>query len=235
MVYKRILLKLSGESLAAPDGYSLHYDAVRHFAEEIASVYAQGVEVGVVIGGGNIFRGVQGSGKGFDRCQGDYMGMLATIINALALQDVLEEMNVKAKVLSALAIEGLCEKTLFKTAHNYLKKGYVVIFGGGTGNPYFTTDSGAALRAVEMKADILLKGTRVDGIYSNDPEKDPNAVKYQDITFADAYNKNLKIMDLTAFTLCRDNDMKIYVYDANKKGNLQKVLNGEPIGTLVHQ
>jgi uridylate kinase len=234
MKYNRILLKLSGESLASADGYSLDYDAVHHFAAEIEEAIACGVEVGVVIGGGNIFRGVRGASKGFDRRQGDYMGMLATVINAIALQTLLEEMNVKAKVLSALAIEGLGEKAFFKNADKYLKKGYVVIFGGGTGNPYFTTDSGAALRAVEIKADILLKGTRVDGIYTADPEKVKNAKKYNDLTFDEAYTENLKIMDMTAFTLCRDNDMNIYVYDATQKGNLLKVLNGENIGTLVH-
>jgi len=234
MKYNRILLKLSGESLASTDGYSLSYEMVCHFAVEIKDAIAHGVEVGVVIGGGNIFRGVQGAGKGFDRRQGDYMGMLATVINALALQTLLEEIGIKSKVLSALSIEGLSEKTFFKKAEYYLTKGYVVIFGGGTGNPYFTTDSGAALRAIEIKADILLKGTRVDGIYSSDPEKEKNAIKYNDITFAEAYAKELKIMDLTAFTLCSDNNMNIYVYDANRKGNLLKVLQGENIGTLVH-
>jgi uridylate kinase len=234
MKYNRILLKLSGEALASADGYSLDYAAVRHFAAEVKDAVTSGVEVGGVIGGGNIFRGVRGAGKGFDRRQGDYMGMLATVINALALQTLLEDLGVKTKILSALAIEGLGEKIFFKNADRYLKKGYVVIFGGGTGNPYFTTDSGAALRAVEIKADILLKGTRVDGIYTADPEKVKDVQKYSKITFEEAYSKNLKIMDLTAFTLCSDNNMNIYVYDATQKGNLLKVLNGENIGTLVH-
>ena len=234
MKYKRILLKLSGESLMGADGYGLHYPMVRHFASEIQSVVAYGVQVGVVIGGGNIFRGVQGSDKGFDRRQGDQMGMLATIINAMALQAVLEEMGVKAKVLTAMAVEGVSEKVSWRKAVEALENGCVVLLGGGTGNPFFTTDSGAALRAVEIGADLLLKGTRVDGVYTADPEKDPTATKYTTLTFDEAYSKNLKIMDMTAFTLCKENGMPIYVYDANKPGNLLKVLEGEHIGTLLH-
>lgn len=232
MKIKRILLKLSGESLMGSDGYGINYDAVRHYAEEIHSAIREQVQVGVVIGGGNIFRGVNGASKGFDRTQGDYMGMLATIINAMALQGVLEEMQVKVKVMTSLAIEGVGEKIYYKDAIRYMEEGYVVIFGGGTGNPFFTTDSGAALRAVEIKADLLLKGTRVDGVYSADPEKDPNAVKYSHISYQEAYEKNLRILDLTAFTLCKDNNMTLCVYDANVKGNLLRVLHGEPIGTL---
>ncbi len=234
MQYKRILLKLSGESLMGEDGYGINYAAVSHFASEIRTAIEMGVQVGVVIGGGNIFRGVNGASKGFDRRQGDYMGMLATIINAMALQGVLEENNVKVKVLTSLAIEGVTEKIFFKNAVRYLEEGYVVILGGGTGNPFFTTDSGAALRAVEIKADLLLKGTRVDGVYTADPEKDPTATKFSHITYTEAYEKHLKIMDLTAFTICKDNDMPLYVYNANVPGNLRKVLEGKEIGTLCN-
>ena len=234
MKYNRILLKLSGESLMGDDHYGINYQNVRHYATEIQSAVAQGVQVGVVIGGGNIFRGVQGTSKGFDRRQGDQMGMLATIINAMAMQAVLEELGVSSKVLTAFAIEGLSEKTSWRKAVETLESGQVVIFGGGTGNPFFTTDSGAALRAVEIKADLLLKGTRVDGVYTADPEKDPTATKFTTLSFDEAYEKNLKIMDMTAFTLCKENHMPIYVYDANKPGNLLKVLSGEPIGTLLH-
>lgn len=234
MKYRRILLKLSGESLMGDDNYGIDYKMVRHFASEIKSAVEQGVQVGVVIGGGNIFRGVQGAGKGFDRRQGDQMGMLATVINAMALQAVLEELQVPATVLSAVEIESVAEKTSWRKAVRLLGDGQVVILGGGTGNPFFTTDSGAALRAVEMKADLLLKGTRVDGVYTADPEKDPSAKKYSDLSFDEAYSKQLKIMDMTAFTLCKENNMPVYVYDANRPGNLLKVLNGEPIGTLLH-
>lgn len=216
------------------DGYGINYAAVSHFASEIRSAIEMGVQVGVVIGGGNIFRGVNGASKGFDRRQGDYMGMLATIINAMALQGVLEENGVKVKVLTSLAIEGVTEKIFFKNAVRYLEEGYVVILGGGTGNPFFTTDSGAALRAVEIKADLLLKGTRVDGVYTADPEKDPTATKFSHITYTEAYEKHLKIMDLTAFTICKDNDMPLYVYNANVPGNLRKVMEGKEIGTLCN-
>ncbi len=233
MKYNRILLKLSGESLMGDDNYGINYANVHHFASEIRSAAVAGVQVGVVIGGGNIFRGVQGASKGFDRRQGDQMGMLATVINAMALQAALEEMDVKAKVLTAFTIESVGEKTSWRKAVQELESGHVVIFGGGTGNPFFTTDSGAALRAVEIKADLLLKGTRVDGVYTADPEKDPTATKYTNLTFDEAYEKNLKIMDMTAFTLCKENHMPIYVYDANVSGNLLKVLNGETIGTLL--
>lgn len=233
MKYNRILLKLSGESLMGEDNYGINYNTVRHFASEIKSAVEMGVQVGVVIGGGNIFRGVQGASKGFDRRQGDQMGMLATVINAMAVQAVLEELDVKAKVLTAVSIEGVSEKISWRKAVENLEAGYVVILGGGTGNPFFTTDSGAALRAVEIGADLLLKGTRVDGVYTADPEKDPSATKYTNLTFDEAYEKNLKIMDMTAFTLCKENHMPIYVYDANRPGNLEKVLNGEEIGTLL--
>ena len=233
MQAKRILLKFSGESLAGQDSYGLDYQAVNHFAEEIKSVVDKGVEVGVVIGGGNIFRGVKGAGKGFDRRQGDYMGMLATIINGMAVQNALEAMGVKVKLYSSLAIEGVVEKIFFKKVVEHLQKGYVVILAGGTGNPFFTTDSGAALRAVEIKADALIKGTRVDGVYTADPEKDPTATKYDELTFTEAYERNLNIMDMTAFTLCKENNMTVYVYNANVKGNLLKMLSGEKIGTRI--
>lgn len=233
MKYKRILLKLSGESLTGDDGYGVSYDHIMHYATEIKSAVDAGVQVAVVIGGGNIFRGVQGASAGFERRQGDQMGMLATVINALAVQGVLEEMGVKSRVLSACHIEGVCEKTSWRKAIESLEAGYVTFIGGGTGNPFFTTDTGAALRALEIKADLLIKGTRVDGVYTADPEKDPGAVKFTEISLAEAYQKNLKIMDMTAFALCQDNKMPIYVYDANAKGNLLKVLNGEPIGTLL--
>ena len=233
MRYSRILLKLSGESLTGDDGYGVSYDHIVHYANEIKTAVDAGVQVAVVIGGGNIFRGVQGASAGFERRQGDQMGMLATVINALAVQGVLEEMHVKARVLSAVNIEGVCEKTSWRKAIESLEEGYVTFLAGGTGNPFFTTDTGAALRALEIKADLLIKGTRVDGVYTADPEKDPNAVKYTQLTLAEAYQKNLRIMDMTAFALCQDNKMPIYVYDANTPGNLLKVLNGEPIGTLI--
>ena len=217
------------------DHYGIDYKSVRHFAEEIKSVVDYRVQVGVVIGGGNIFRGVKGADKGFDRRQGDYMGMMGTVINAMALEAVLGEINIKAKMLTAFAIEGFGEKIYFQTVDRYLHGGYVVIFAGGTGNPFFTTDSGAALRAVEIKADLLLKGTRVDGIYSEDPEKNPNAVKYDYLSYSEAYERNLGIMDLTAFTLCKENKMKLCIYNANEKGNLLKILQGDKVGTLLDQ
>ncbi len=210
-----------------------HREAIRYFVNEIKSAVELGVQVGVVIGGGNIFRGVKGASAGFDRRQGDYMGMLATIINSLALEATLQEEGVKVKLLTAMTIEGIGEKVYFGKATRYLEEGYVVIFGGGTGNPFFTTDSGAALRAVEIKADLLLKGTRVDGVYSDDPEKNPKAEKYDTLTFDEAYERNLKVMDLTAFTLCKENGVKLCIYNANQQGNLAKILKNEKIGTLL--
>ena len=233
MAFKRILLKLSGESLMGSDHYGIDYQAVRHFAEEIKSAVDEQVQVAVVIGGGNIFRGVKGAGAGFDRRQGDYMGMLATVINSMALEATLTEIGIKAKVLTSLSMEGIGEKIHFQKVDHYLAQGYVVILGGGTGNPFFTTDSAAALRAVEIKADLLLKGTRVDGVYSDDPEKNPDAVKYDTLSYTEAYEKELKIMDLTAFTLCKENKMKLCIYNANKKGNLLRRLQGEQIGTIL--
>ena len=235
MKYSRILLKLSGESLQGADGYGINYDAVHHYAMEIKSAVECNVQVGIVIGGGNIFRGVKGADKGFFRTQGDYMGMLATIINAMALQAVLEEYYIPVKLLSALPIKGVCEKTYFKNAIQYLAEGYVVIFAGGTGNPFFTTDSAAALRAAEIGAELLIKGTRVNGVYSADPEKDPEAVKYNSLTYQQALEEKLGIMDQTAFTIAQENNIPIYVYNANIESNLEKVLAGEEIGTLINE
>lgn len=233
-LYKRILLKLSGESLAAGTGHGIDASVLEKYVSEIKSVYEKGVEVGVVLGGGNIFRGVTGSQKGFDRVQGDYMGMLATIINSLALQSALENAGIKSAVLSGIAVDPLCERMNRRKAIQYLENGYVVIISGGTGNPFFTTDSAAALRAVEIKADVLLKGTRVDGVYSADPEKDPTAEKFTEITFDMAYKKNLRIMDLTAFTLCMENNIPIIVFDVNRAGNLSEIIvDGKSNGTLV--
>jgi len=234
MKYSRILLKLSGESLQGEDGYGINYEAVHHYAMEIKSAIECDVQVGVVMGGGNIFRGVKGADKGFFRTQGDYMGMLATIINSMALQAVLEELYIPVKLLSALPLKGVCEKAYFKNAMQYLAEGYVVIFAGGTGNPFFTTDSAAVLRAAEINAELLLKGTRVDGVYTADPEKDPDAVKYNILTFDEAFEEKLAIMDLTAFTLAQENNIPIYVYNANEAGNLEKVLTGENIGTMIN-
>ena len=235
MKYKRILLKISGESLGGALQKGIDTDMLRYFATEIKAVYDKGVQVAVVIGGGNIFRGLQGASKGFDRIQGDYMGMLATIINSMALQGELDTMNLKSVVLSGLAIDPICEKMSSRRAIQYLESGYVVIISGGTGNPFFTTDSGGALRAVEIKADALLKGTRVDGIYNKDPEKHNDAVKYDTLTFDEAYKEGLHIMDLTAFTLCQENDMPLIVFDMNTKGNLSKIVAGENVGTTVNK
>jgi uridylate kinase len=232
--YKRILLKLSGESLASGAGHGIDAVMLDAYVNEIKSVYDEGVEVAVVLGGGNIFRGMTGSGKGFDRVQGDFMGMLATVINSLALQSALDNAGIKSVVLSGVAVDPVCERMSRRRALEYLTKGYVVIIGGGTGNPYFTTDSAAALRAVEIKADVLLKGTRVDGVYTADPEKDPTATKFAEITFDEAYKRNLRIMDLTAFTLCSENNVPIIVFDVNKAGNLKEIIiEGKANGTLV--
>ena len=231
--YKRILLKLSGESLEGSRSYGIDPERLADYAEEIKSVAGKGVETAIVIGGGNIFRGLQGTGEGMDRVQGDYMGMLATVINSMALQAALQKINVKAKLLSGLAIDPICEAMSRRRAIEYLKEGYVVIISAGTGNPFFTTDSASALRAIEIEADALFKGTRVDGVYTADPEKDPLATKYDTLSFNEAYEKGLKIMDLTAFTLCRENHMPIVVFDMNTKGNLLRLIGGEMIGTVV--
>ena len=232
-MYKRILLKLSGESLAGESKQGIDTKRLADYAEQVKAIAQRGVQVGIVIGGGNIFRGLQGASKGMDRIQGDYMGMLATVINSMAIQSTLQAKGVKAALLSGLYIDRIADSMSSAKAIKLLEDGYVVVIGGGTGNPFFTTDTGSALRAVEVKADIILKGTRVDGIYTADPEKDPTAKKYESITYDEAYQKNLKVMDLTAFTMCKENNMPMLVFDMNTKGNLTKVLNGEKIGTIV--
>lgn len=233
MKYKRVLLKLSGEALMGEQQYGIDPQRLNDYAEEIAAAHNAGAQIAIVIGGGNIFRGLQGASKGMDRIQGDYMGMLATVINSMAIQSALQSKGVKAALLSGLYIDRIAESMSSSKAIKLLEEGYIVVIGGGTGNPFFTTDTGSTLRAVEVKADIILKGTRVDGIYTADPEKDPTATKFETITYDEAYNRNLKIMDLTAFTMCKENNMPMLVFDMNKKGNLTKVLNGENIGTLV--
>lgn len=232
--YKRILLKLSGEALMGEKQFGIDHDRLEQYAKEVKQVVDAGVEVAVVIGGGNIFRGIQArDNQGFDRVQGDYMGMLATVINSMALQADLEKIKVQTRLLSAIKMEQICEPFIRRRAIRHLEKGRVVIFGAGTGNPYFTTDTAAALRAIEIEADVILKGTRVDGIYSADPEKDKKAVKYDSITFKEAYNKKLEVMDLTAFTLCNENKIPIIVFNMNKPGTLKKVVEGKNMGTLV--
>ena len=233
MKYDRILLKLSGESLQGIQKYGLSTDVLHSYAEQIKAVVRTGVQVGIVIGGGNIFRGLQGARKGFDRVKGDQMGMLATIINSLALQSALEDNGVKAKVLTSIRMEPIGEYYSKAKALDYLEAGYVVIIGGGTSNTYFSTDSASALRGIELEADVMLKGTRVDGVYTADPEKDPAAEKFDEITFDEVYRRNLKVMDMTAFTLCRENGLRVIVFDMDTPGNLEKVLAGEKIGTLV--
>ena len=233
MKYKRVLLKLSGEALMGNQQYGIDPQRLDDYAEEIAAAVKAGAQIAIVIGGGNIFRGLQGASKGMDRIQGDYMGMLATVINSMAIQSTLQAKGVKAALLSGLYIDRIADSMSSAKAIKLLEDGYVVVIGGGTGNPFFTTDTGSALRAVEVKADIILKGTRVDGIYTADPEKDPTAKKYESITYDEAYQKNLKVMDLTAFTMCKENNIPMLVFDMNTKGNLTKVLNGEKIGTIV--
>jgi len=233
MKYKRILLKLSGESLAGTSGQGFDTEMLALYAGEIKKAIELGTQVAVVLGGGNIFRGLKGNNIGTDRVQGDYMGMLATVINSLALQSALESVGLKSKVLSGLAVDPVAERVSGPKAISKLVKGEVVIIAGGTGNPFFTTDTAAALRAVEIHADVLLKGTRVDGVYSADPEKDPTATKYDKLTFDEAYSKGLNIMDLTAFTLCRENKMPVIVFDVHKAGNLRKILDGDHCGTLI--
>jgi uridylate kinase len=233
MKYKRVLLKLSGESLAGTGNQGIDYQRLEEYAEQIKSIRDMGAQVAIVIGGGNIFRGVAGVAEGFDRLTGDYMGMLATVINCLALQTTLENKGAPVKLLTGLHLYPMAEKFYGPKAIEYLEKGNIVLLGGGTGNPYFTTDSASALRAAEIKADALLKGTRVDGVYSDDPEKNFQAVRYTHLTFKEAYEKGLKIMDLTAFTLCEENKLPIVVFDMNTEGNLKKILQGEEIGTLI--
>ena len=233
MKYKRILLKLSGESLMGAQKYGLSTDVLTSYARQIRDVAATGVQIGIVIGGGNIFRGLSGVSRGFDRVKGDQMGMLATIINSLALHSALEDNGVKAKVLTSIRMEPIGEYYSKAKAIEYLEAGYVVIIGGGTSNPYFSTDTASALRSIEIEAEVMFKGTRVDGVYTADPEKDPTATKFDKITFDEVYNRDLKVMDMTAFTLCKENGLDIIVFDMDTEGNLAKVLNGEQIGTLV--
>ena len=234
MKYKRILLKLSGESLMGAQKYGLSTDVLTSYARQIRDVAATGVQIGIVIGGGNIFRGLSGVSRGFDRVKGDQMGMLATIINSLALQSALEDAGVKARVLTSIRMEPIGEYYSKARALELMEAGNVVIIGGGTSNPFFSTDSASALRGVELECEVLLKGTRVDGVYTADPEKDPTATKFDEITFDEVYERNLKIMDMTAFTLCKENGLNIIVFDMDTPGNLMKVLSGENIGTLVH-
>lgn len=233
VAFKRILLKLSGESLMGEQQYGIDEKRLSEYAEQIAAISAMGVQVGIVIGGGNIFRGLSGTSKGFDRVQGDQMGMLATVINSLALNSALQTIGAKSRVFTAIRMEPIAEFYSKQKAVGALENGEIAIFSGGTGNPYFTTDTGSSLRAIEIEADVMLKGTRVDGIYTADPEKDKTAVKFDEITYDEIYNRNLKVMDLTATTMCKENNMPIYVFDMDTPGNLKKVITGEKIGTLV--
>jgi uridylate kinase len=233
MKYNRILLKLSGEALLGKNSYGIDNDRLVVYAEEIKEIHKQGVEIAIVVGGGNIFRGLSGSKDGIDRVQADYMGMLATVINGLALQNALENIDIPTRLQSAIKMESIAEPFIKRKATRHLEKGRVVIFASGTGNPYFTTDSAAVLRAIEINADVILKGTRVDGIYNEDPEKNKEAIKFDDISFEDTISKGLKIMDTTAFTLSKENKLPIIVFDMNTKGNLTKVIMGEKIGTKV--
>jgi uridylate kinase len=233
MKYKRILLKLSGESLMGEKQYGIDIDRVAQYARDIKAVHETGMEIAIVIGGGNIYRGLSAEKAGMDRVQADYMGMLATVINSMALQDALEKVGMKTRLLTAIKMEQICEPFIRRRAVRHLEKGRIVIFGAGTGNPYFTTDTAASLRAVEINADVVLKGTRVDGIYTADPEKDSTATRYEQISFQEMYAKNLNVMDMTAITLCQENNLPIIVFDMNKPGNFMKLVNGEPIGTLV--
>lgn len=232
--YKRVLLKLSGESLMGEKAYGIDQERLNDYAVQIKEAVALGVQIGIVIGGGNIFRGLSGAAKGFDRVKGDQMGMLATVINSLALNSALTANGVKSKVLTAIRMEPVGEFYSKDKAIETLERGEVAIFSAGTGNPYFTTDTGSSLRGIEIEADAMLKGTRVDGIYTADPEKDPTATKFDRISFDEIYNQGLKVMDLTATTMCKENNLPIVVFNMDKKGNLLKVLSGEDIGTLVH-
>lgn len=234
MKYKRILLKLSGESLMGNKQFGIDNNRLSDYAIEIKEICDLGVEVAIVIGGGNIFRGVQAEEGGMDRTHGDYMGMLATMINSMALQAALEAKGLETRLQSAIEMKEIAEPYIRRRAVRHLERGRVVIFGAGTGNPYFTTDSAASLRAIEIEADVILKGTRVDGIYTADPEKDPTAIKYDTITFEDVYSKGLKVMDMTAFTLCMENDLPIIVFDMDTVGNLKKLIAGDKVGTIVH-
>lgn len=233
MKYKRVLLKLSGEALMGDQQFGIDPKRLQQYADEIKSIVDAGVETAIVIGGGNIFRGVQAQEGGMERTQGDYMGMLATVINAMALQAALEKAGIDTRLQSAIEMKQIAEPFIRRRAIRHLEKGRVVIFGAGTGNPYFTTDSAASLRAIEIEADVILKGTRVDGIYTADPEKDPTAERYSHVTFDEVFKKGLKVMDMTAFTLCNENQLSIIVFDMNIPGNLRRVMEGDEIGTLV--
>ncbi len=232
-IYKRVLLKISGEALSGGKGYGIDNNVLQHLANEIKKIYNLGVEIAIVIGGGNIFRGSEGSEIGVDKATGDYMGMLATIINSLALQNTLEKNGMSTRVQTSIEMRQIAEPYIRRRAIRHLEKGRIVIFGGGTGNPFFTTDTAAALRAIEIEADILLKATNVDGIYDRDPNKFSDAKKFKELTFSEAYEKNLKIMDLTAFSLCKDNNLPIIVFNLFEKNSLFKIINGEIIGTIV--
>lgn len=234
MKYKRILLKLSGEALMGDKQYGIDTDKLNEYSKEIKKVVDLGCEVAIVIGGGNIFRGVSGAAKGMDRVQGDYMGMLATIINGMALQGALEDIGIMTRLQTAIEMHKIAEPFIKRKAVRHLEKGRVVIFGAGTGNPYFTTDTAATLRAIEIGADVILKGTRVDGIYDSDPEKNNNAVKFNNLSFTEVIEKNLKVMDMTAFTLSQENNLPIIVFDMNKQDNLLKLVSGEEVGTIVN-
>jgi len=234
MKYKRILLKLSGESLMGSKQFGIDNQRLANYAAEIKEIHEMDVEIAIVIGGGNIFRGVQAEEGGMDRTHGDYMGMLATMINSMALQSALETVGLQTRLLSAIEMKAIAEPFIRRRAVRHLEKGRIVIFGAGTGNPFFTTDSAASLRAIEINADVILKGTRVDGIYTADPFKDSTAVKYEQITFDEVYQQGLNVMDLTAFTLCKENDLPIIVFDMDTPGNLKDLLKGKKVGTLVH-
>ena len=234
MKYKRILLKLSGEALMGDKQYGIDTEKLNEYSQEIKKVVDKGGEAAIVIGGGNIFRGVSGAAKGMDRVQGDYMGMLATIINGMALQGALEDIGLKTRLQTAIEMDKIAEPFIKRRAVRHLEKGRVVIFGAGTGNPYFTTDTAATLRAIEIGADVILKGTRVDGIYDSDPEKNDNAMKFNSLSFNEVIEKNLKVMDMTAFTLSQENNLPIIVFDMNKENNLLKIVEGEDIGTIVN-
>ena len=233
MKYRRILLKLSGEALMGNKPYGIDSEVISRYAEEIKSVVSSGAQLGIVIGGGNIFRGVQGADDGMDRVQADHMGMLATVINGLALQSSLERIGVQTRLQSAIQMDKICEPFIRRRAVRHLEKGRVVIFSAGTGNPYFTTDTGATLRAIEIQAEVILKGTRVDGIYTADPEKDSSATRYETISYTEVYERGLNVMDLTAFTLSQENNLPIVVFDMNKPGNLLRIIQGDNVGTLV--
>ena len=234
MKYQRILLKLSGEALMGNQQYGIDTSRLQQYAQEIKRVKELGVEMAIVIGGGNIFRGVQAEKSGMDRVQGDYMGMLATVINGMALQSALEQVGLYTRLMSGIKMEQVCEPFIRRRAMRHLEKNRIVIFGAGIGNPYFTTDSTASLRAIEIEADVVLKGTRVDGVYTADPEIDPSATRFSNITFSEVYQKGLNVMDMTAFTLCQENNLPIIVFDMNKPGNLYDLVNGLEVGTLIN-